>query len=184
MNADTLETLRYPIGHFVKPEVVTELILADWIAELEALPVDLEDLVSGFTKSQLDTPYREGGWTVRQVVHHLADSHHHSYTRFKWALTENSPVIKAYDEKKWAELPDTKSAPIDLSLQHLKIVHLKLVKLLREMSKEDFNRDFIHPVGERRITLEENAGHYAWHGKHHFAHIERLAQREGWIPAL
>ncbi len=184
MEGHELETLRYPIGHFVIPEKITSMILADWIAELEALPVDLADLVRNCTKSQLDMPYRPGGWTVRQVVHHLADSHHHSYTRFKWALTEDSPVIKAYDEKAWAELPDVRSASIELSLDHLQVVHSKLVNLLRAMSADDFKREFIHPVGDRRITLEVNTGHYAWHGKHHYAHIERLAEREGWIPEL
>ncbi len=180
MKTSTVEQLRYPIGHFVKPEKISSLVIKDWIAELEALPVKLKDLVRGLGKKQLDTPYRPEGWTVRQVVHHLADSHHHSYSRFKWALTEEQPVIKAYDEKAWAELTDSKSAPLAPSLTHLKAIHAKLVFLLNGMSQQEFKRTFVHPVSSKITSLEENTGMYAWHGNHHLAHIENLLRKEGW----
>ena len=129
----------------------------------------------------METPYRPGGWTVRQVIHHVSDSHHHSYIRFKWALTEQTPVIKPYFEKKWAELFDTRTAPIELSLNHIKAVHAKLVFLLKGLSSSDLKRGFIHPENNRISTLEENIGRYAWHGNHHYSHIKNLLQREGWI---
>ena len=113
-----------------------------------------------------------GGWTIRQVVHHIADSHHHSYTRFKWALTEDRPVIKAYDEKEWSNLFDANTAPIVLSLNYLKALHAKLVYLLKGLSKEDLERVYIHPDGNVEVSLLENIGKYAWHGNHHLAHIE------------
>lgn len=173
-----LEELKYPIGHFVRPNTISELKLRDWIAEIEALPVNLRDLVTPLSEAQLDTPYRPGGWTVRQVVHHLADSHHHSYTRFKWALTENRPVIKPYLEKEWANLIDASSAPIDLSLKHLEAVHAKLVYLLNGLSAEEWQKTFIHPENNSETTLKENAGRYAWHGNHHLAHIQSLLDRD------
>lgn len=181
MDINDLEKLRYPIGHFVVHEPVTKILIDDWIAQLEALPVNLEDLVSDLTEVQLDTPYRPEGWTVRQVVHHLADSHHHSYIRFKWALTEDRPEIKAYEEKAWANLFDAKTAPIGLSLNHLKAVHAKLVYLLRGLTEEDLEKTFVHPEDKAEVSIKENIGKYAWHGCHHLAHIERLMHREGWL---
>jgi hypothetical protein len=175
-----LEQLKYPIGHFVKPATINPLLVKDWIAQIESLPVNLSDLVIPLSKEQLDTPYRPGGWTVRQVVHHLADSHHHSYIRFKWALTEDRPVIKPYLEKEWAMLFDAVSAPIDLSLKHLEAVHAKLVYLLKGLSEEDLMKTFIHPVGNSETTLKENIGRYAWHGNHHFAHIKSLLELSNW----
>jgi hypothetical protein len=180
MEDAALEALRYPIGHFVRPARITDLLVRDWIAQIEALPVNLKDLVAPFTEKQLDTPYRPQGWTVRQVIHHLADSHHHSYIRFKWALTEDRPLIKPYLEKEWAELSDSQIGPIDLSLNHLEAVHAKLVYLLNGLSREQWLRTFIHPDGNRESTLEENAGRYAWHGNHHLAHIQALADRLNW----
>ncbi|MGB3143273.1 MAG: bacillithiol transferase BstA [Maribacter sp.] len=177
---DDMEKLKYPIGHFECPEEITETQIEEWIVVLENLPSRLSNLVSCFSDEQLDTPYREGGWTVRQVVHHLADSHHHSYTRFKWALTENSPLIKAYDEKGWSNLGDAKIAPIELSLSYLSALHAKLVYLLRGLSPSDLENVYIHPDGNENVTLAENIGKYAWHGRHHFAHIENLAKRNGW----
>lgn len=181
MDESTLEKLRYPIGHFVAPEKITDTLLADWIAQLEALPVVLEDLVKGLNEEQLDTPYRPGGWTVRQLVHHISDSHHNSYVRFKWALTEDTPTIKPYDEKAWAELFDSRAAPIGISLAHLKAVHAKLVYLLKGLSGEDLTRRFIHPDGNMTSTVAENIGRYAWHGSHHYTHIKKLLVRKGWL---
>ena len=181
MKESTLEKLRYPIGHFIAPETISETHRSDWIAKLESLPVMVEDLVKDLTPEQLETPYRPGGWTVRQVVHHLADSHHNSYIRFKWALTEDSPLIKPYDEKSWAELFDSRKAPVHLSLNHLKAIHAKLVYLLRGLTTEELARAYVHPEGNAVVTVEENIGRYAWHGTHHYTHIRNLLMREGWI---
>jgi len=175
-----MEDLRYPIGEFSTPESITEEIKQEWIQVLEDFPTRLDDLVSNLPQNQLDTPYREGGWTVRQVVHHCADSHHNSYIRFKWALTEERPIIKAYDEKKWAELFDATSAPIQLSIAHLKSVHAKLVYLLKGTLDKNLERVFIHPSDNSTVILKENIGIYAWHCNHHYAHIENLLIRNGW----
>lgn len=175
-----LEKLRYPIGHFNCPVEISEEDIKEWINVLDSLPARLSNLVSAFSEAQLETPYREGGWTVRQVIHHLADSHHHSYTRFKWALTENTPLIKAYYEKDWSEMFDAKTAPIELSLNYLTALHAKLVYLLKGISQEDFKKYYIHPEGNTNVTVAENLGKYAWHSNHHFAHIKNLAVRNGW----
>lgn len=180
MDKDTLEQLRYPIGIYEIPEPIATKHLEDWIAILEHLPQRLENMVTPLSEEQLETPFRPGGWTVRQLVHHLSDSHHHSYIRFKWALTEDNPIIKPYLEKEWSKLFDAQAAPIQMSLDHLKAVHAKLVYLLKGLSKEDLQRKFTHPEGNEETTLEENIGRYAWHGSHHFAHIENLIKREGW----
>ena len=147
---------------------------------LENFPYKLEYLVKNLSHEQLDTPYRTNGWTIRQVIHHLADSHHHSYIRFKWALTEDKPVIKYYYEKLWAELPDAKHAPIELSLKHLHAVHAKLVYLLKSLSQGELHRSFIHPEHNEEVVLWKNIGIYAWHSDHHYAHIENLMIRKGW----
>ncbi len=180
MKDDNLEALKYPIGKYKIPEPITEAYIETWITVLEFLPERFEKLVTPLNDAQLETPYRPGGWTVRQVVHHVSDSHHHSYTRFKWALTEDNPLIKAYFEKEWSKLFDAKTAPIQLSLNHLKAVHAKLVYLLRGLSQEDLTRTFLHPEGNVTSTLAENIGRYAWHGSHHLAHIQNLVSREGW----
>ncbi|MEO0570887.1 MAG: YfiT family bacillithiol transferase [Bacteroidota bacterium] len=180
MEEIALEKLKYPIGKYEVPNPITEEQLSEWISILEHLPAQYEGMVTTLTEAQLETPYRPGGWTVRQVVHHVSDSHHNSYIRFKWALTEDNPVIKPYFEKEWANLFDTRTAPIQMSLDHLKAVHFKLVYLLKGLSKEQLLRTFTHPEGNSVSTLEENIGRYAWHGSHHFAHIKNLIDREGW----
>jgi hypothetical protein len=180
MEKKDLENLRYPIGNYEIPNPITDAHLEKWITILEQLPQRLEALVSILTEAQLETPYRPDGWTVRQVIHHVSDSHHHSYIRFKWALTEDNPVIKPYFEKEWANLFDTRTAPIQMSLDHLKAVHAKLVYLLKGLSKQQLQRKFTHPEGNSETTLLENIGRYAWHGSHHFAHIQNLITREGW----
>ena len=180
MKDDYLEALKYPIGKYQIPKPITEAHIETWITVLELLPERFEKLVTPLQDAQLETPYRPGGWTVRQVMHHVSDSHHHSYTRFKWALTEESPLIKAYFEKEWSKLFDAKTAPIQLSLDHLKAVHAKLVYLVRGLSQEDLARTFLHPEGNVTSTLAENIGRYAWHGSHHLAHIQNLVDREGW----
>lgn len=171
--------LRYPIGHFEVPELITGECLKAWIGALHLFPDRLSELVLPLEASQLDTPYRPAGWTVRQVVHHLADSHHNSYMRFKWALTETTPLIKVYDEKAWASLFDSQTGPIELSLNHLRAVHDRLVYLLNGLDRDQLKRKFRHP--ESGLTsLEENVGRYVWHGNHHYAHIENLLRQRGW----
>lgn len=176
----TLEQLRYPIGTFQRPDAITKAQLQEWIDTLDTIPEDLASLVLPLSDAQLDTPYRPDGWTVRQVVHHVSDSHHHSYIRFKWALTEDTPVIKYYFEKEWAEQPDAKHAPIQMSLDHLKAVHVKLVYLLRTLSEEQLNKTYIHPEHNEEVSLKLTIGKYAWHSRHHFAHIKNLIERQGW----
>lgn len=172
---------RFPIGQFECPEIITEDIKTKWIKTLEEFPSKLESLVKDLSDDQLDTPYRDGGWTIRQVVHHCSDSHHHSYTRFKWALTEDNPIIKAYNQDGWGNLFDTKSAPIQMSLDHLKAIHFKLVYLLKGLTDEELNRSFVHPETGDTVVLKENIGIYAWHSNHHYAHIENIMKKKGWI---
>lgn len=175
-----MEALKYPIGKPQIPTDITPEILTNWIDIIEHFPEKLTRLVSGLSDEQLDTPYREGGWTIRQVVHHCADSHHNSYTRFKWALTENKPVIKAYYEDRWAELFDSKTAPISLSLDSLKALHAKWSYFLKGLSNAQLEHSFIHPDGNEEVGLKENIGIYAWHCEHHYAHISQLLVRKGW----
>ena len=175
-----LEKLKYPIGTFDCPSNITQEKLDAWISILEHFPNRLANLVSSLSEAQLNTPYRPEGWTVKQVVHHVYDSHHNSYMRFKWALTEDTPLIKVYNEKRWAEVFDYKTAPIKLSLQALEALHAKLVFLLKGMSAEDFQKAYIHPEKTEKVSLAENTGIYAWHCNHHYAHIENLMKREGW----
>ena len=176
-----LEKLKYPIGKPTIPSIITEKLVNEWISTIEHFPAKLEKLVEHLTDEQLDTPYRENGWTIRQVIHHCADSHHNSYTRFKWTLTEDKPVIKAYYEDRWAELFDSRSAPILLSINVLKALHNKWVYLLKGLSTTDLQKEFIHPEGNESITLSENIGIYAWHCNHHFAHIYNLLKTRKWI---
>ncbi|GAA4274439.1 putative metal-dependent hydrolase [Aquimarina gracilis] len=171
-----MNKLRYPIGKFECPEVITSTHIENWISDIEELPLKISNLVSGFTEKQLETSYRDGGWTARQVIHHIHDSHHNGYIRFKWALTEETPVIKAYNEQLWAELFDTKTAPIHLSLDLLTALHAKWVYFLKGLSDSDLNKAFIHPEGNIAISLREDIGIYAWHGNHHLAHLKIIAQ--------
>lgn len=171
--------LRYPIGEFTAPDEITPEMIAGWIDEIERLPGDLRAAVAGLSDEQLDTPYRPDGWTVRQVVHHVGDSHLNSLIRFKWTLTEDRPKIKAYFEDRWAELADYRDVPIELSLTFLESLHGRWVILLRSMNEKDFRREFVHPdFGV--VRLDGAVGTYAWHGKHHVAHITELAKRQGW----
>jgi hypothetical protein len=181
MTEQELQKLKYPIGTFDCPNNITEDHIVSWISTLEQFPNRLENLVKGLANAQLDTFYRPGGWTIRQVVHHISDSHHHCYARFKWTLTEDTPVIKAYYEDRWAELFDSKTADIDMSLQHIKAIHYKLVYLLKGLSKDDLNKCFIHPETNIEVFLSHNIGNYAWHSNHHYAHIENLLKIKGWV---
>lgn len=181
MIEEELQHLKYPIGKFDCPNNISKQHIESWISILEHFPNRLENLVKNLSDEQLETPYRPDGWTIRQVIHHLSDSHHHSYTRFKWALTEDKPIIKAYDEAAWADLFDSKKAPIEMSLHHLKAVHFKLVYLLKGLDFENLNTYFIHPETNSKVVLNYNIGNYAWHGNHHYAHIENLLHRKHWI---
>jgi len=179
LNQILLEKLKYPIGKFEVFESVSAEDVSLWMEKIKTLPKRLAEVVQPLSDDQLETPYRPEGWTVRQVVHHLADSHHNAYTRFKWALTEDRPTIKAYDEKEWANGIDYK-APISLSLNYLVALHEKLVYLLHNLEKTDLNRSFIHPATGKEVVLRNMLGMYAWHGDHHLAHITSLVEREGW----
>ncbi|MBM1106369.1 putative metal-dependent hydrolase [Aurantibacter crassamenti] len=180
MDKNDLEKLKYPIGTFKLQDNLTDAFVDSCITELAEYPKKLAELVEGLTEDQLNTPYRPEGWTVRQLVHHIADSHHHSYTRFKWALTENKAVIKAYEEKEWSKLIDANTAPIQLSLTYLSALHAKIVYLLRSLSSVEMQYCYTHPENNTEVTVQENICKYAWHGRHHYSHIENLIKREGW----
>ena len=180
-NQTSKEEIRYPIGKVRLPQVITAQDIKTWISILEETPERLKYLVRNLNEKQLDTPYREGGWTIRQVLHHMVDSHMNSYIRFKWTLTEEEPVIKAYFEDRWADLPDTKDAPVDLALQTLEALHAKWTYLLQGLNPDQLKRCFIHPESNSKVSLEQNIGIYAWHSEHHIAHIEQLMKRRGWI---
>jgi len=172
------EELRYPIGRFRPPATSMPGIRSAQIETLRLLPERLRAAVAGLNEAQLDTPYREDGWTVRQVVHHLADSHANAFIRFKLALTEDWPAVKPYDEAAWARLPDSR-LPIDGSLVFVDALHARLVSLLQAMTEADFQKGFVH--AERgRVTLAQNLAIYDWHSRHHVAHITSLRQRMGW----
>jgi uncharacterized damage-inducible protein DinB len=170
---------RYPIGKYARPDVVSPEERAEFIRQIEEAPARLRDAVRGLSEEQLDHPYRDGGWTVRQVVHHLPDSHVNAYIRFKLAVTEEEPTIKTYEEALWAQLPDASRADIDLSLNLLEALHRRWVLFLRGLDEVQFNRTFRHPeLGVMR--LDQNLALYAWHGRHHVAHITTLRDRLDW----
>jgi len=172
---------RYPTGRFQRPTapLSTEQRRA-MIDVIARTPADLRRAVNALSPDQLDTPYRDGGWTVRQVVHHVPDSHLNAYTRFKLALTEDVPTIKPYDEARWANLSDTRDTPIETSLSLLESLHDRWVRLLRAMGPEQFARKLNHPEWESPMSLDVFLGLYAWHGPHHVAHVTKLRERKGW----
>lgn len=175
-----MENLKYPIGRFEFGKTYNKAETQAQIQTISALPSKLFNVVNVLTEAQLETPYRPGGWTVRQTVHHVADSHINAYTRFKLALTEHNPAIKPYQEGLWAELPDGKGAPVDWSLQLLKYVHLRWVMLLNSLTEQDLERTYFHPETKRVFPLSEVLALYAWHSEHHYEHINQLCIREGW----
>ena len=174
MNADP----RYPVGKFQRPAEVSAGELRDAIAVLAEAPTLLRNALDGLKAERLDRPYREGGWTVRQVVHHLADSHMNAFMRLRLALTEDWPTIKPYDEKAWAELHDS-TAPIEWSLELIESLHARWVMLLFSLKEGDWRRGFVHPENGR-MTVDVATMLYAWHSRHHIAHIERLRAAQGW----
>lgn len=176
MNTIDLETLRYPIGTFQSKTSFSAEEIDQFIQDIGQLPNLLKEAVINFSEKELNTPYRPGGWTVRQTVHHVADSHINSYTRFRLALTEDKPLIKAYEEHLWAELPDGKNAPVEVSLTLLEALHYRWVFLLRALTPEQWQKSFMHPVSGE-IKLSHAVGMYSWHGQHHLAHITGLINR-------
>lgn len=171
--------LRYPIGKFDPPGRLAPERRTACIEEIAALPAILRRVVAGLSESRLDTEYRPGGWTVRQVVHHLPDSHINAYTRMKIALTEDTPTIRTYEEARWAELPDGRAAPIEISLALVQALHERWTWLLRALTPDQFGRTYHHPdLGA--VTLDTGLAMYAWHGRHHVAHITGLGERMGW----
>jgi len=170
--------LRYPIGRFDWPEAIAPEELRQAVAGIAALPVRLREAVAGLTEEQLDTPYRPEGWKVRQVVHHVADSHMNSYIRFHWALTEDTPLIKAYDENLWAAVASARG-PVGPSLDLLDGLHRRWAPLLESLTDAEWARQFRHPV-KGLMRLDVTAALYAWHGRHHTAHVTELRRRNGW----
>lgn len=170
---------RYPIGTFEHTGDVSKARRDEWVRVIATAPQQFRAAVDGLSDAQLDTRYREGGWTIRQVVHHVADSHINSYIRYRLALTEDNPTIKPYAEDRWAELADARSADVAVSLNLIESVHARWVMLLERMSDEDWSRSFFHP--ERgTVRLDATAGLYAWHCRHHLAHITLTRERNGW----
>jgi uncharacterized damage-inducible protein DinB len=174
-----LDDLRYPIGRFSPPASSLSGERTAHIDALRRLPALLLAAVSGLNDAQLDTPYRDGGWTVRQVVHHVADSHSYAFLRCRHALTEDWPTIKPYDEAAWANLADSRTQPVEVSLQLIAALHTRWVALLESLSEEEFQRGFLHPERGRQ-NLATAMALYAWHGRHHIAHIDGLRARRGW----
>ena len=166
-----MKNLQYPIGEYVYPETVNESQITHWIDSLESFPEQLVAVTATLSEAQLNVTYRPGGWTVRQVIHHLADSHINAYTRVKLTLTEDNPIVRPYNEEVWAELPEAKNGDIEMSIAILKAIHYRLVITLRALTSKDFDRKYIHPAANKQLTLSYLVGNYAWHGQHHLAHI-------------
>lgn len=170
---------RYPIGKY-EPKPYSQQQKDKWLLDLQLLPSDLENAVQNLDEAQLHTPYREGGWTVHQLVHHVADSHMNAYIRFKLGLTENNPAIHPYDEKLWAELNDVKTLPINISITLLFALHERWVAALKDLNEEEWMRTVFHPEHKKEMTLWFLLGMYAWHGRHHVNHILSLREQEQW----
>lgn len=166
-----LEKLKFPIGHFSMPEIFDQKQINTWISEIEALPDQLKNATENLTDEELNQTYRPEGWTLRQVVHHIPDSHINAYIRFKQAITEDVPVIRPYYEERWAETGEAKNGDIKLSIDLLAALHQRWVAFLKTLNQEDYQRKYIHPAQAKELTLANMLGMYAWHGKHHLAHI-------------
>lgn len=175
-----LEYKKYPIGQFQEPKKITDQDIDKHITTLKDFPGKLKNLVQNWSDVQLDTQYREGGWTVRQLINHLSDSSMNSYTRFKLALTENNPTIKPYNEQQWAELQDSFNIDVKPAFQMLKGIHKRWVYELKSLTNKEFESTFHHPDQNRNISLRESLAFCAWHCDHHFAHIENLKNENNW----
>lgn len=176
MESNQIDTLRYPIGKFTPKDPYTASDLNSDINRIASLPKRLKEAVQSFSDNDFNTPYRKEGWTVRQTIHHLADSHLHAYIRVKWALTEENPTIKAYNEKLWAETPDNQLSA-EVSLELLAAHHEKWVSLLRRLEEPSFSKTFIHPSSGAAVSIQRMVQLYAWHGDHHLAHLTQLVRR-------
>ncbi|MDE3237226.1 MAG: putative metal-dependent hydrolase [Bacteroidota bacterium] len=170
---------RYPLGIY-QPQVFSHEVKEKWLLDIKYLPDELETAVQNLDAAQLDTPYRESGWSIKQLVHHVADSHMNAYIRFKLGLTEHHPTIKPYDEKEWAKLADNDLVPINVSLTLLHALHQRWYAILKGLTEEQFERTVVHPEHGRQMSLWFLLGLYAWHGKHHTAHITTLREKKGW----
>ena len=170
---------QYPIGKYVE-QPFSEKLLQEWLDDIRFLPENLEHAVLNLDEAQLETPYRDGGWTVKQLVHHVADSHMNAYIRFKLGLSEDNPMIKPYNQDAWAQMPDTKNLPINLSFTILHAVHRRWYEILINITPEQWNRTVVHPEYNKQMTLWYLLGMYAWHSRHHTAHINSLRERMGW----
>lgn len=175
-----LEKLKYPIGKFEFPQEYSSEYIAEKITEIESFPERLKKETIHLSNEQLDTPYRPDGWTVRQVIHHCAESHMNCFIRLKWALTENNPVIKAYDEVLWSELYDNLNMPIQPTLNLLEGLHYRLAYIMKNLSEADLEKSFIHPENNSEYRIKQIIGTYAWHGNHHLAHITSLKKHKNW----
>ena len=174
-----MEDSRYPIGRFQMPQNATQEDRQRWIEAIENAPGQLRQAVAGLSDEQLDTPYRPQGWTIRQVVHHITDSHLNGYVRTKWALTEDNPAIKTYKQTRWADSPEARSGDVELSLPLLESLHRRWTVVLHSFQTEDWSQTFQHPEWGT-VPLDVNVALYAWHGAHHIAHITTLRERKGW----
>ncbi len=172
-----MDSLRYPVGKYTPPASITSLQVSNWIDEIEKLPSQIKETIKNFKESDLEKTYRPNGWTARQVIHHLADSHVNSYTRFKLAVTEEHPAIRPYHENLWAELADGKSAPVYFSINILEAIHARWVLFLRSLKPEDFKRTLFHPESKKVYVLDEFVGMYAWHGRHHLGHLKIVSNK-------
>ena len=177
--SETAADPRYPVGRLQRNVEPTPERRREWMDDIEQTPARFRAAVQGLTDAQLDTPYRDGGWTVRQLVHHLPDSHMNAYTRFKLGLTEDNPAIKTYDEARWAELEDSRVTPVETSLTLLETLHARWANVLRAVEGEQWSRTVQHP-DHGPMRLESLLAMYAWHGRHHVAHVTRLRDRMGW----
>ncbi len=173
---NTDDLLRYPVGKFTWNDTYTKEEIRNNISRIESVPAKIEALIRNFSAAQYETVYREGGWNAREVLHHIADSHMNAYIRFKWTLTEETPTIKAYNEKLWAETPETKLDPA-LSVTLIKALHIKWVAMLKLLSPADLDKQFFHPDTKKHISLHQMISLYAWHGEHHLAHLEIIAKK-------
>lgn len=173
------EELKFPIGKF-QPKPYTQEQKEKWLADLQFLPNELELAIQNLDEHQLNTPYREGGWRVKQLVHHIADSHINAYVRFKLGLTEDNPQIKPYEEGEWAKLDDIDVVPVNVSTTLLFALHQRWVATIKNLSDEQWQRTVYHPGSNKVITLWHLLGMYSWHGRHHVRHITALREREGW----
>ena len=180
MKESEIHNLRYPVGEYSPKKDITAGDVARYIKTIEDFPGKVKQAVSGLSNAQLDTPYRDGGWTIRQVVHHAVDSHINSYTRFKLTLTEDTPAIRPYFEDRWAELPEAKTGPVEISIPLLEALHRRWSLMLRNITEKELKRKFYHPESKKEMALDELMGLYAWHCDHHLAHITGLKKRMNW----